>query len=135
MLLVTRLYYANENTTEPIILAAFALILNIIFDVIFVLWIGPAGIALGSSLSVIIASLYGVYDLDSNLDFLHWKDITLRSLKVALAGVMMASVLVITMSAVDHYLGETLISSVLMVVTGGVLGLGTFFAAIFVTRA
>lgn len=135
MLLVTRLYYANENTTEPIILAAFALILNIIFDVIFVLWIGPAGIALGSSLSVIIASLYGVYDLDSNLDFLHWKDITLRSLKVALAGVMMASVLVITMSAVDHYLGETLISSILMVVTGGVLGLGTFFAAIFVTRA
>jgi|GEM_PF-2169018 putative peptidoglycan lipid II flippase len=135
MLLVTRLYYANENTTDPIVLAAFALILNIIFDVVFVLWIGPGGIALGSSLSVLIASVYGVYDLDSTMDFLHWKDITLRSFKVVLAGVMMASVLVITMSGVADHLGETLLSSIVMVLLGAVLGLGTFFATIFITRA
>jgi putative peptidoglycan lipid II flippase len=135
MLLVTRLYYANENTTEPIVLAAFALMLNVIFDIIFVLWIGPGGIALGSSLSVIITSVYGIYDLNSNMGFIHWKDISLRSLKVLLAGVMMASVLVITMSSTTHYLGDSLLSSLVMVVVGAVLGLGTFFAAIFVTRA
>ncbi len=135
MLLVTRLYYANENTIIPIFIAAFAIILNLIFDVVFVLLMGPGGIALGSSISVIIVAIYGVYDLDKRMDFLEWKDLALRSLKVVLAGVMMASVLLVTMSGVTDYLGETLLASIVMVVLGAVLGLGTFFGVVFVTRA
>ena len=134
LLLVTRLYYANENTTGPILIATLALLLNLVFDIVFVILMGPVGIAIGSSLSVTIASVFGIYKLDRKMDFLDWKETTLKGMKVFLAGVMMASVLLITRTGVTDYLGETLLGSILMVMAGVVLGLGTYGAALFVTR-
>ncbi len=69
------------------------------------------------------------------MDFLQWKDIASRSIKVVFAGAVMASVLLVIMTGVSDYLGETIIASIVMIVLGALLGIGTFIGVVFVTRA
>lgn len=69
MPLIRRTYYAIHDLKTPIVLAAIALGFNILIDLILIRFIGAKGLALGTSISAILAVIYGLYDLNKKLKF------------------------------------------------------------------
>lgn len=53
--LLNRVYYSLQDTTTPLIISAISVVLNIIFNAIFIRFIGHRGIALGLSLATNIS--------------------------------------------------------------------------------
>ncbi len=135
IVLINRMYYALENTITPLIVSAIALVLNIVLDLILIQYIGAGGIALGTSIGVTIASIYGLYKLNEKLQFIDWKDISLRTLGFLFAGFVMGAVMVVLR---DHYMeiiGNNILYNIFLIIGSLVAGLFSFYSVVFITRA
>lgn len=135
LLLTARIYYAKEDTTTPMIISAIALVLNIILDITFIQFMGPGGLALGTSIATTIAAFYGIYRLNRIYGFLTWKDTGMKTLKLVMAGFIMSSVLVLLISSLGEAAAGSLLWSIVLVVGASILGIGAFLSIVFVTRA
>jgi len=63
VLLIVRIYYAIHDTKTPTLIAGLVLLTNLIFNIILGRTMGGSGIALASTISVVLASIVGLYDL------------------------------------------------------------------------
>ncbi|MDR7856991.1 murein biosynthesis integral membrane protein MurJ [Tissierella sp.] len=61
--LITRAYYSIRDMRRPVVISILSLILNIVVDLLLAPTMGAAGLALGTSISVIFAVLLGIYNL------------------------------------------------------------------------
>lgn len=61
--LITRVYYSIRDMITPVVISILALILNVVADLLLIPTMGVAGVALGTSISVIFAVLLGIYNL------------------------------------------------------------------------
>lgn len=130
VVLITRIYYANEYTNKPIFIAFLALSLNVIFNIILVLLIGANGIALGTSLSLIVASIYGLYDLQKKLSFINKESLKKTSLRLILASGLMVFIILTIKSLLLPRLGQYFIGNALTILLASSLGGGIFYKVI-----
>lgn len=100
-LLINRIYYAIGDINTAIIIGVLALGLNLIIDLTLVNYMGARGIALGTSLSIILASTYGMLDLNRKLGFIQIKGLAIGLIRTSLASVIM---ILIVVSARDNFL-------------------------------
>ncbi len=135
ILLINRMYYALENTITPLIVSGIALILNIVLDLILIRFIGPGGIALGTSIGVTISAIYGLYKLNQKLQFIDWKDIALRTIRFIFAGYVMGLVMLVLKNHYMGMVGTSLMYNIFLVVGSLVAGLFTFYSVVFIARA
>ena len=134
LLLITRIYYANEYTNKPIFLALLALVLNIVFNVILVFIMGASGIALGTSLSVLIVSVYGIYDLEKRIHFIDISSMKKTGLRLLFASLLMVGIILLIkmlfIPLMGHYFIGNLITILLVILFGG----GAFFTILLKTK-
>lgn len=135
ILLLTRAFYAIHDLKTPVIFGMMALISNVIFNYIFMRVIGAKGIALGTSLSVLITSFYGIFKLNRQLRFISWHEIFIKLFKLILAGIIMGFVITILYSNLNGVLGSTFIGNLILVILSALLGVASFSGVIWVTKA
>lgn len=134
VLLLTRVYYAIQDTNTPMILGIIALVTNVTLNIILVRFIGAKGIALSTSISVLITSLYGIFKLDSKLNFISWKQGFYKALKLAAASIIMVLVITIIKNNFGILLSNTFIGNLFLVAISSVIGLASFGSVLFVTK-
>jgi putative peptidoglycan lipid II flippase len=127
LLLITRVYYANEYTNKPIFLAFLALSLNIVFNIILVFVMGASGIALGTSLSVMLASIYGIYDLERKIHFIDKATLKKTSLRFFLSTSLMLVIALSIKTVLLPLIGHLFIGNVITILLVVLFGGGAFF--------
>src|SRR5699024_10963527 len=85
--LLTRVYYALQDTKTPMINSAYALGLNFIFNLILIQFMGHNGLALATSLSAIITAIILLYHLRKKIGNLGLKVMTQSSVKILISSV------------------------------------------------
>lgn len=134
VLLINRIYYAINKLNTSMIIGAIALGYNLILDLILVKFMGANGIALGTSISVIITTVYGVLDLNRRLGFIIWKNVFLNSIRIVFASGLMVAVISVINSNFRVLLGENIFGNLLLIIGSSALGVLAFASIIFVTK-
>lgn len=86
-LLIIRIYYAIQDMKTPIILGLVGLGLKLVLNIVFSGFMGGHGIALSTTVSGIIISVLGIYDLNKRLDFISLK--TFKFLRAGIVGTVL----------------------------------------------
>ncbi|MDY0235677.1 MAG: murein biosynthesis integral membrane protein MurJ [Gudongella sp.] len=131
LLLITRIYYANEYTNKPIFVAFLSLVLNIVFNIILVFAMGASGIALGTSLSVLIASFYGIYDLEKKIHFIKLAGMGKVGFRFLIASGAMIGIISLIKIIFIPLIGHLFIGNLITVISAVLLGGGAFFIILF----
>ncbi len=105
--LIIRIYYAIHDTVTPMKVGLIALPLNAVLSVILVKFIGANGLALGTSISVLITTIIFVFDLNERLDLFEFERSGKTIIKIAIASLTMAILIIL----VKNNLGPILNSS------------------------
>lgn len=94
ILLIIRIYYAVHDTVTPMKIGLIALPLNVLLSLIFVQFIGANGLALGTSISVLITTIIGIYDLNRTLYIFEYKDTGKKIFKIIISGLIMSALMI-----------------------------------------
>ncbi len=87
--ILTKVFYAFEDTKTPMINAAVAVLLNIVLIIVLSRYLGLGGIALATSISAIFTSALLIVSLRRKIGALGLKVIVFSSIKIFLASVVM----------------------------------------------
>lgn len=108
ILLIVRIYYAIHDTITPMKISLIALPLNAGLSIILVKFMGASGLALGTSISVIITSIIGIYDLNKRLKLFETIKITKNLIKIVIAALVMTALIIIIRDTLAAVLNNTL---------------------------
>lgn len=134
VLLLARIFYAIKDTNTPLILGVIALGTNIILNIILVRFIGARGIAISTSISVLITSMYGIFKLDSKLNFISWKQVFYKLLKLAVATAIMILVIFIIKSNLYIIFSNTFMGNLFFVTISSVIASAAFGSVLYLTK-
>lgn len=135
VLLLARIYYAIKDTNTPMILGIIALGTNVILNLILVRFIGANGIAIATSISVLVTSLYGILKLNSKLNFISWKKGFFSALKLTAAAIIMIMVMILLKNNFGDILSNNFIGNLILVSINSLIGLTAFVSMLFLTKA
>ena len=107
ILLIIRIYYAIHDTITPMKIALIALPLNAGLSIILVQFMGASGLALGTSISVIITSIIGIYDLNKKLKLFQAIKVT-KNFFIIIAALVMTALIIIIKNNLEPILNNTL---------------------------
>lgn len=88
--ILTRAFYAVQNTKVPMRNSAVGVGCNIIFSLLFVRWLGLAGIALGTTVSAFVTAVLLLLDAHKHFPVLRLRPLFLELGKQLLAGMVLA---------------------------------------------
>jgi putative peptidoglycan lipid II flippase len=108
ILLIIRIYYAIHDTITPMKIAFIALPLNAGLSFILAQFMGAGGLALGTSISVIITSILGIYDLNKKLKLFETIKVTKDFFIIIIAAIVMAALIIIIKKNLGPILNDTL---------------------------
>lgn len=128
LLLIVRIYYAIHDTVTPMKISLIAFPLNAGLSIILVQFIGANGLALGTSISVIITAIIGIYDLNKRLYLFENMKIGKGIFKTAMAAMIMAIFIIL----IKTYLGPILNNSFGEELVLVILALGIGFSAYWI---
>lgn len=115
--ILTKGFYAMHDTVTPVAVTACTVTVNIILDIILVRYIGAAGIALGSVISVLINAGCLYFLLGRKLHGLAWGQVLWLLAKVLAASAVMAVAVYVTSSTLAGWFD-------LLTATGRILQVG-----------
>lgn len=93
--ILTRAFYANNDTKTPLYIGVVSMVLNFVFCNIFLRAtdLGPAGMSLSYSLISVVYMIIMMYILSKKMKGMHWRKLIHYSLKLLGAAVIMGIVL------------------------------------------
>ena len=92
-MLVSRVFYSLKDTKTPMINSAFALVLNFLFNLIFIQSMGHLGLALGTSLSATISTIFLLYQLRKKIGNLGLKEMSQSGFKILASAAIMGIII------------------------------------------
>jgi len=132
--LLTRVYYALQDTKTPMINSAYALGLNFIFNLILVQFMGHNGLALATSLSAIITAITLLYHLRKKIGNLGLKAMTQSSVKIFISSLIMGVVVYFSYHSFVAILNPSrLLELVLVLLTVGI-GVIVYLLALYLLK-
>lgn len=126
MPLITRAYYSIHDMKTPVIISIIALAVNVIIDISLAPVMGARGIALGTSASIILAAVIGLYDLNQRLGFMYEKSIKPNLVKYLVAAVVMISGIILTYGTAATSLENILLNNIITVGFSSIVGCGLY---------
>lgn len=124
--LITRVYYSIHDMKTPVIISSLALVVNIIVDLLLAPFMGARGIALGTSLSVILAAIIGIYDLNRRLRFAEGKNIRGMIVKLSVAAVIMTTGIILTYGTAAISLENIFLHNIITLGISSLVGVGLY---------
>lgn len=90
---LTRGYFALQNTKTPAINSAIGVVFNVVFSITFVRWLGIAGIAIGTTISTIISTFLLIFNMKKTFVGFKLKPILVFFIKLFVEGATTCAVL------------------------------------------
>lgn len=93
--ILTRAFYANNDTKTPLYIGIVSMVLNYVFCTIFLSYtdLGPAGMSLSYSLISVIYMIIMMFILSKKMNGMQWKKLLKYSVKIFVAAAIMGIVL------------------------------------------
>lgn len=133
--ILTRSFYALQDTATPVKIAVFGAFANVVFDFILVKIMGVGGLALGLALGQSVTAIVLYYFLRRKLGSLDFKNWAPVAIKVFAAGLIMALVTFISYGLISEYLPiDSKKVLALNIAISGVLGLVVYFGALLIMK-
>ena len=120
-------YYAIHDTVTPMKISLIALPLNAILSIILVQFIGANGLALGTSISVLITAIIGIYDLNRRLKLFENINLAENIFKITLAGLIMAILVVFVKDNIGSILNNSFAEELALLFLSAGVGLSAFW--------
>ncbi|MBT2667486.1 murein biosynthesis integral membrane protein MurJ [Bacillus sp. ISL-4] len=114
--IVSRAFYALQDTKTPAINAAIAVVLNIILNIVLSRYMGIDGLALATSISAIICLILLLISLQKKIGSYGINNIIISFIKVLFSSVIMGIVVKFIYKYLDHFMGDksTLLISIII---------------------
>ncbi|MDE5415845.1 murein biosynthesis integral membrane protein MurJ [Alkalihalobacterium chitinilyticum] len=90
--IITRAFFANQDTKTPMVTAVYAMILNIILNIILSKYMGTSGLALATSVAGIFGSVLLLLNYRKKIAEINYKNIATITIKVTFASLIMGGV-------------------------------------------
>jgi len=116
---LTRPFYAMQDTKTPMINATIGVLLNIILNYILSKYLGIGGLALATSISAIIITVLLSISLRKKIGNLGLKENCISTIKILIASLITGFISKIVLTFIEDKLGTNL--SLIIVVFGGIL--------------
>lgn len=126
LLLLNRIFYAVHSLITPVVIGIIGLVTNVILSILLAQFIGSIGIALGTTISVGIVSLYALIKLNMLYNLFDFKDVIAKSSKLIFASVSMVVVILFLNNNVANMLQTTNIGNLVLVIISAIFGVITF---------
>lgn len=123
---LSRAFYAMQDTKTPMINATIAMIMNIILNIILSKFLGIGGLALATSIAAIFCTLLLFISLRKKIGPFGMKSITISFIKILCASLAMGLIAKVSYNALLNSIGANL-SLLLSIVIGAL----TYFAIIY----
>lgn len=124
--ILSRPFYALQDTITPMINAAIGMCLNIILNIILSKFLGIGGLALATSISAIFISILLITNLRKKIGALGFRNIAISFCKIFSASIVMG----VIARVIFNYLNITL-SQNLSLLLAMVVGAATYFVLIY----
>lgn len=128
-LLLSKVYYSIQDTKTPMVIGIIAVVLNIILNLILVRYMAHSGLALATSLSIMIATLLSFYGLNKKIGALGTRDYIITFLKVGSSSILMGSVSYLIYNGIHQLLGISTVSNIIALLSA--VSVGVLFYGIF----
>jgi putative peptidoglycan lipid II flippase len=90
--ILSRVFYAFQDTRTPMVNASFGLVLNIILNIILSKYLGIGGLALATSISAIVTTILMILSLRKKVQGFGMKSVGISLIKVLISSVLMGFV-------------------------------------------
>ena len=129
--LVTKAFYSMSDTKTPTKLAFFAMLSNLILNLLFVPFLQETGLALATSLNAFIHCSVLLYLLQKKLP-LYWENIGLFLAKSVLSTIIMALVVI----SISSYFppGEKILQRIISVILPVIAGIFVYISSSFILK-
>lgn len=127
LLIVNRAFYAVRDRITPMRLGLLALLFNIAFNLTLIWFLGGAALALGGVLAAGLQLLLSLWRLEQQVGQLAWRPVVRTALRVLLATVLMAVVVLLTRRLLPDEI--TLLQRAIHVLLPLTTGAATYLAA------
>ncbi|KLU66026.1 putative peptidoglycan biosynthesis protein MurJ [Desulfosporosinus acididurans] len=120
--ILPRAFYALQDTWTPVILGLISMAIDILCMFLLVHPLAAGGLALADTVSAVVNMLLLFYVLRKKLGKMDGKNMLITGLKTLLSSLLMAFVIWIWSQWVTRFLGVKTISSLIVLISGTVLG-------------
>ncbi|WP_313755704.1 murein biosynthesis integral membrane protein MurJ [Tissierella sp.] len=121
--LITRAYYSIQDMKTPVLISLVALVLNTILNLSLSPIMGIGGIALGTSISIILALLYGIFDLNQKLQIIEGENLKDILPKIEIATLVMAGTVFLAHITISTLLNDLLLADIIDVLLSTIIGI------------
>lgn len=133
-ILLTRVFYALQDTKTPMVNSFYALILNIVFNLLLVQSMGHSGLAFASTLSTTLTGIFLLYELRKKIGRLGLKTMIESSVKIMISAIIMGIVVYFfynySLTAIDP---SRLIELVILILAV-LLGAATYVISLYIFK-
>lgn len=120
--ILPRMFYALQETWTPVILGIISMIANVVFMFLLVNPLKAGGLAFATSLAAIVNMIMLFYVLRKRLKHIDGIRILRTTLKTLAASLVMGGAVAIWAKWLTPYLGSGTVGSIIILITGTVLG-------------
>lgn len=126
-LMLNKVFYSFQDTKTPMINGVFAVILNVIFNLILIKHMGHRGLALATSISAIITTMMLFIDLRKKIGPLGIRNIISSLIKTFIAGLMMGILVYLLYFKLGALLPQMKVIQIIMLLLSVAIGAITYF--------
>ena len=130
-----RVFYSLQDTKRSMIDGAIAMIMNIVFNLIFIRYFKHAGLALGTSLSGIICVILLFNSLRKKLDYFKIEKVMITITKVLISSIVMGVVVYFINKFMLGLLGIRFINDVIDLIVSVIFGICVYSGLVILLKA
>lgn len=134
LILLNRIFYAVNSVITPVIIGIVGLASNAVLSILFARFLGSAGIALGTTISVSLVTLFALVKLNLIYKIFSFKDIVSMLTKITVASLAMAATILYLVYDIGGILQASDIGNMILVVVSGMLGVAIFATVVHVLK-
>ncbi|SHK15797.1 putative peptidoglycan lipid II flippase [Clostridium cavendishii DSM 21758] len=128
---LSRGFYALNDTKTPMINGAIGVIVNIACNLIITRYMGIGGVALSTSIAAVSTTLLLGYNLSKKVDGLNSKNMIYKGLKILMASLIMGVGIYLINKMLPSNMMSTNLGSLIILVVSGILGILTYIFIIY----
>lgn len=128
LLLLNRIFYAVHSVITPVVIGLISLVFNAVLSIVFSRFFGPEGIALGTTVSVTLVTLYAMTKLNLMYEIFSFRVAISTLSKIFVAGLAMAAIILFLNSDLGGILELSGLGNMVLVFISAGLGLIVYSA-------
>lgn len=131
---LSRGFYALNDTKTPMINGAIGVVINIACNLLIVKYMGIGGIALSTSIAAVSTTILLAYNLSKKVNGLNAKKMLYTGVKIIIASLIMGIGVIITRNNVTAMLSSSNSSAVIVLVACTIVGILLYGVAIYLLK-